>query len=69
MKLIQIKKIKKGKCVDCFKKATKTIEGVLYCAGCGDAVLLINAKACVDAVELARASISIKLKSINQKAG
>lgn len=63
MKLIQIKKVKKGKCSDCHKKATKEIEGDLYCAGCGDAVLLMNAKLCINSVEQATVKLSVMPKS------
>jgi hypothetical protein len=65
MKLIKIKKIKgmSIECSGCHKKAINSIDGVPYCAGCGDPVLLMNAKLCINAVEHATVKLSVIPKS------
>lgn len=60
---MKIEKVKKGKCVDCGKKATKDIDNKLYCAHCGDTRLLLTIKSCILGIEEAIVKISIKPKS------
>lgn len=66
MKLIQIKKTK-GKCSECTKKAIVSIEDIKYCSGCGDSVLLMNVKLCIEAVQQAYVKISVMPKKTTDK--
>ena len=62
MNLINVEKVSKGKC-ECGKKASKKINDVLYCPGCGDSLLLMSAYTAIKAVEQASVKISVLPKS------
>jgi predicted RNA-binding Zn-ribbon protein involved in translation (DUF1610 family) len=60
--MISIKKVSKGKCIDCGKKASKEIDSQLYCPQCGDTLLIIFIGKCIKGVEDATIKISIMPK-------
>ena len=47
MKYLEIKQVQKGKCTVCQKKASKSVDGILYCSTCADTLLMVNIKRCI----------------------
>lgn len=54
-----IEKVSKGTCSVCKSKASKALDGVLYCSQCADTRLLRQIKRCIEAVEHAVVTIKV----------
>jgi Zn finger protein HypA/HybF involved in hydrogenase expression len=60
--MIDVKFVKKGRCADCGKRASKSINGTLYCPSCGDTALVVTIGKCIKGVEEATIKMSIRAK-------
>lgn len=64
--MVTVCKVRKGTklCFRCSQPATKTINGLPFCAHCGDGVLIRIIGTCVKAVEEAKINIKMTPKGI-----
>ena len=56
---MKIENVSEGACSFCKKKATKKLDGTLYCSACADPEIIKQIGRCVHAVEYATISIKI----------
>jgi hypothetical protein len=59
MKYLEVMPVKKGRCYACPKKASKAIDGVLYCSNCCDTVLMVNLGRCIKNLTHVKVKISV----------
>ena len=66
--MLVVEKIKKGIepgiCISCQGAASKIINGLRFCPGCGDSILVRVIGTCIKGLEEAKATISILPKGI-----
>lgn len=56
---MKIEKVTKGTCAFCEKKASKKIEGELFCSQCADCEILKHIKKCI--AEITHAIVTVKI--------
>lgn len=61
-----IKKASTEACHDCGIPSTKLIDGVAYCAHCGDNILLRTIKRCIEGIEEATVTLKVMPKGVPQ---
>lgn len=59
---VKMLKERNVKCMHCDRPATKAINRKFYCASCGDGVLMVTIKKCIEGVEEAVVKISVMPK-------
>jgi predicted amidophosphoribosyltransferase len=68
--MLVIEKIKKGIetgiCISCQEPASKIINGLRFCPGCGDSILVKIIGTCIKGIEEAKVAISILPKGIKR---
>jgi hypothetical protein len=56
---MNVERVNKGKCIYCDKKASRKINGELFCDLCGDGLLIKTIRRCIDNIVTARLNFSI----------
>jgi len=64
MSMSIIRKISTEACHDCGVPSTKLIDGVAYCAHCGDNILLRTIKKCIEGIEEATVTLKVMPKGV-----